>query len=132
MTLKKLALTCAAAMLLAGTAAWADGIDFDCTKKTCTGTVTQSGSNDNTTGIHIYDDSGPYISPVATFYPIFNTATRTISVDGTGHYSGQDLVVDILRVDVLRVVTPEPASLVLFGSGLLAIGGVLRRKLRLK
>jgi len=190
MSLKKLALTCAAAMLLVGTAAWADDIDFDCSlgkSDPCTGTITKSGSNYSTTGINVYDDSGPYKDTVP-FRLIFNTQTGSISIDGTGIYKGQNLVGDITSWsvgngqnstdlsfvavwptlpplvqaflgsktgldsgfvitssvvtsrkagkatsgDVLIEPTPEPASLALFGSGLLAIGGALRRKLRRK
>ena len=190
MSLKKLALTCAAVVLLAGTAAWADDIDFDCSLSKadhCTGTITKSGSNYSTSGINVYDDSGPYKTTVP-FDLIFNTKTGSISIDGTGIYKGQNLLGDITSFsvlngktttdisftavwptlpskvqlflgsktgidsgfvitsslvtskkggkaasgDVLVTSTPEPASLALFGSGLLAIGGVLRRKLRRK
>ena len=187
MSLKKLALTCAAVMLLAGTAAWADDIDFDCslgTADACTGTITKSGSNYSTSGINLYNDSGPYSSTVP-FTLVFNTLTSSVSIDGTGADLGQNLLGHITSFsvangksttdlsftavwptlpplvqaflgtktgidsgfvitsslvtskkggkaasgDVLITSTPEPASLALFGSGLLAIGGVLRRKL---
>jgi hypothetical protein len=177
-------------MLLVATAAWADDIDFDCSKAKadlCTGTITESGSNYSTTGINVYDDSGPYKDTVP-FQLIFNTKTGKISIDGTGIYKGQNLLGDITSFsvlngkttsdlaftavwptlpplvqkflgsktgldsgfvitsslitkksggkaasgDVLITSTPEPASLALFGSGLLAIGGALRRKLRRK
>jgi len=178
-------------MLLVGAAAWADDIDFNCAGKgsadPCTGTITKSGSNYSTTGINVYDDSGPYKDTVP-FHLIFNTQTGSISIDGTGIYKGQNLLGDITSWsvgngsnstdlsfvavwptlpplvqkflgsktgldsgfvitsslvtsrkagsaasgDVLIEPTPEPASLALFGSGLLAIGGVLRRKLRRK
>jgi hypothetical protein len=190
MSLKKLALTCTAAMLLVGTAAWADDLDFDCSQAKsalCTGTITESGSNYSTTGINVYDDSGPYKDTVP-FNLTFNTKTGQISIDGTGIYKGQNLVGDITSFtvlngkstsdlsftavwptlpplvqtflgtksgidsgsvitlslitpkkggkaasgDVVITPTPEPASLALFGSGLLALGGALRRKLRRK
>jgi len=190
MELKKLALTCAAAMLLVGTAAWADDIDFNCSLgagELCTGTITKSGSNYSTNGISVYDDSGPYSNTVP-FTLTFNTLTDKVSIDGTGKYAGQNLLGDITSWsvsngssstdlsfvavwptlpplvqaflgsktgldsglvitsslvtpckggkaasgDVLITPTPEPASLALFGSGLLAIGGALRRKLRRK
>jgi len=187
MRLKRLALTCAAAMLLAVTAAWASDVDFDCSLNpadACTGTITKSGSNYASTGINVYNDSGPYSSTVP-FTLAFNTATGSISIDGTGIYAGQNLLGNInsfsvinglsttdlsftatwstlpplvqtflgsktgidsgsvitssvVKVgeagkaasgDILITPTPEPASLALFGSGLLAIGGALRRKL---
>ncbi len=181
--LKKLALTCTAAILLAGTAAWADNIDFTCSlslTEHCTGSITQSGSNYSTSGISVFNDSGPYSASVP-FELIFNTAVGAISIDGTGIYSGKNLVGDITSfsvskgktttdlsftavwptlpalvqtelgsvtgldsgfvialnkkgkaqsVDVVITPTPEPGSLALLGSGLLAIGGLLRRKLR--
>ena len=190
MRLKKLALTCAAALFLAVTAAWAGDIDFDCSLNpadACTGTITKSGSNFSTSGINVYNDSGPYSSTVP-FTLAFNTATGSVSIDGTGIYAGQDLLGDINSFsvtagksttdlsftatwptlpplvqtflgssagidsgfvitssvvtstkpgeaasgDILITPTPEPGSLALFGSGLLAIGGALRRRLRRK
>ena len=190
MSLKKLTLTCTAAMLLAVTAAWADDIDFDCSlgsADACTGTITESGSNYKTTGINVYNDSGPY-SATVPFKLIFNTLTGSVSIDGTGIYAGQNLLGDIASWsetngktttdfsftavwptlppivqtflgsktgidsgfvitsslvtsrkggkaasgDILITSTPEPASLALFGSGLLAISSALRRKLRRK
>jgi hypothetical protein len=190
MSLKKLALTCTAAMLLVGTAAWADDVDFDCSLNpadACTGTITKPGSNYSTTGINVYNDSGPY-SDTVPFTLIFSTLTGKVSIDGTGAYAGQNLLGDIVSWsasngvkttdlsftavwptlpsavqtflgsktgidsgfvitsslvsgcgggkaasgDILITSTPEPASLALFGSGLLAIGSVLRRKLRRK
>ena len=190
MRLKRLALTCAAAMLLAVTAAWASDVDFDCSLNpadACTGTITKSGSNYASTGINVYNDSGPY-SDTVPFTLIFSTLTGKVSIDGTGAYAGQNLLGDIVSWsasngvkttdlsftavwptlpsavqtflgsktgidsgfvitsslvsgcgggkaasgDILITSTPEPASLALFGSGLLAIGSVLRRKLRRK
>jgi len=177
-------------MLLVGTAAWADDVDFGCSLNpadACTGTITKSGSNYSTSGINVYDDSGPY-SDTVPFKLIFNTLTGSVSIDGTGAYAGQNLLGHITSWnlsngttttdfsfaavwstlpplvqtflgsktgvdsgfvitsslvsgcgggkaasgDILITSTPEPASLALFGSGLLAIGGVLRRKLRRK
>ena len=190
MRLKKLALTCTAAMLLAVTAAWASDVDFDCSldpAAACTGTITQSGSNYSSSGINVYNNSGPY-SKTVPFTLAFNTITGSVSIDGTGIYAGQNLLGDITSWsvtngvktsdvsftavwptlpplvqaflgsktgidsgfvitsslvtlkrggkaasgDILITSTPEPASLALFGSGLLAIGGALRRKLRRK
>jgi len=182
MNLKRLALTCTAAMVLAGTAAWAGDIDFTCSLGTanhCTGSITKSGSNYSTSGINVFNDSGPYNSSVP-FELVFNTASGAVSIEGTGIYAGQNLVGDITSfgvtkgktttdvsftadwpklpplvqtdlgsptgtdsgsvialtfartarsVDVLITPTPEPGSVALFSSGLLAVGGFLRRKL---
>jgi hypothetical protein len=158
-------------------------VDFFCAlggSSTCTGTVTQSGVNFSSTGISVFNDSGPFNAAVP-FMLAFNTATNTISIDGTGIYSGVNLIGNILSfsisgtgttkdfslvagwptlpavvqtqlgsptgqdsgfviyltgtgaaqsVDVIITPTPEPASMFLVGTGLLAIGGLLRRKRR--
>lgn len=69
-------------------------VDFFCTfggSSACTGTVVRSGSNASSTGISVFNDSGPYMSTVP-FTLAFNTLTGSVSVDGTGIYLGQDLV----------------------------------------
>lgn len=69
-------------------------VDFFCTlsaPSACTGTVVRSGSNVSSTGISVFNDSGPYMSTVP-FTLAFDTLTGSVSVDGTGIYLGQDLV----------------------------------------
>jgi hypothetical protein len=69
-------------------------VDFFCTfggPSACTGTVARSGSNVSSTGISVFNDSGPYLSTVP-FTLAFNTLTGSVSVDGTGIYLGEDLV----------------------------------------
>jgi len=156
-------------------------VDFFCSlggSTACTGGVAQSATNFSTSGITVFNDSGPFMSSVP-FTLAFNTATGLISIDGTGMYTGMDLIGKIISfasskggsstdfslvadwptlpaavqkqlgtstgrdsgfviyltsastaqsVDVLITPTPEPASMLLVGSGLLAIGGLLRRR----
>jgi hypothetical protein len=161
-------------------------VDFFCTPTPsptgCTGTVVTAGSNFSSTGISIFNDTGPYLSSVP-FTLVFNTATGTVSIDGTGAYAGQNLIGTIMSfsiaplgktttdyslvadwptlpaavqaqlgsligqdsafvitlsggkagsVDVLitppAAPTPEPASMFLFGTGLLTIGAMIRRR----
>jgi hypothetical protein len=71
-------------------------VDFECSLSPtthCTGTVVRSGSNFSTTGISVFNDSGPYATTPANHFTLaFNTLTGTISLDGTGAFTGQNLV----------------------------------------
>lgn len=96
MNLRTLVLGCVAGMLLlfSGAGARADNVDFSCSLSPtapCTGTIQQSGTNFSTTGINVYNDSGPYSASVP-FTLAFDTSTGSISIDGTGIYAGEDLV----------------------------------------
>jgi len=98
MNLRTLVLVCVAgiALLFSGAGVWADNIDFSCSlspSTPCSGTITSEGSgNFSTTGISVYNDSGPYSSSSAPFMLIFDMAAGTISIDGTGANTGQNLV----------------------------------------
>jgi hypothetical protein len=100
MTKARLAVIFAAATIvlaLGGVSAKADNVDFACSLSPsahCTGTVVQSGSDYSSTGINVFNDSGPYLASVP-FVLAFNTATDAISIDGTGIYAGQNLVGNI-------------------------------------
>lgn len=71
-------------------------VDFECSLSPmthCTGTVVKSGSNFTSTGISVFNDSGPYTTTLANHFTLaFNTLTGTISLDGTGTFAGQNLV----------------------------------------
>ena len=91
-------------LVLEGVSAKADNIDFTCSlSKTahCSGTVIQSGSNYSSTGINVFNDSGPYSASVP-FTLSFNTANDTISIDGTGVYAGQNLIGELTDFSVLK------------------------------
>jgi len=189
MSLKKLAVTSTAAILLGVAAANADTINFSCTlgpTDHCTGTLTQSGSMYGTSGIDVFNDKGPYPTTVA--FTLSFITTGAIDIDGTGADKGQNLLGSISNFSVINgpsstdlsfngvlttlpplvqaflgsktadvtgtvitssVVKPgspgeaasvdllimpvapvaEPSSLLMFGSGVLAIGMGLHRKL---
>lgn len=88
-------------------------VDFECSLSPtthCTGTVVKSGSNFSTTGISVFNDSGPY--PMADHFTLaFNTLTGIISIDGTGSALGQNLVGHIAS---FNVATGATTSLVNF------------------
>jgi hypothetical protein len=75
-------------------------VDFECSLSPtthCTGTVVKSGSNFSTTGISVFNDSGPYTTTLANHFTLaFDTLTGTISLDGTGTFAGQNLVGHIM------------------------------------
>jgi hypothetical protein len=100
MTKARLAVIVAAATMalaIGNISAKADNVDFLCglgASTACTGTVVHSGTDYSTTGIHVFNDSGPYNGTVP-FNLVFDTAAKTISIDGTGIYTGQNLIGDI-------------------------------------
>jgi hypothetical protein len=57
-----------------------------------------------------------------------NITKIVISEQGTG--DANDFAINALSIGV-NSTTPEPSSLVLLGTGLLAVGGMVRRKLKL-
>ena len=100
------------ALVLAGSSAKANDIDFSCTLSTseqCSGAVVKSGANYSSTGIDVFNDSGPYSASVP-FILAFNTANDTISVDGTGVDKGQDLIGQITAFSVLTGKTTTGVS----------------------
>ena len=99
-------------LALASVSAKANNIDFACSLNKsayCSGAVTKSGSNYSSTGIDVFNDSGPYSASVP-FVLSFNTATDSISIDGTGIYAGQNLVGDITAFTALPGVVSFTAD----------------------
>jgi len=47
------------------------------------------------------------------------------------HYAGYNLTTDIINFTANQGSCPEPGTLVMFGSGILGLAGVIRRKLSL-
>jgi hypothetical protein len=87
-------------------------VDFFCTlggATACTGTVVRSGSSASSTGISVFNDSGPYSSTVP-FMLAFNTVTGSLSIDGTGINFGQNLVGHITA----SMVVGTPFTAVMF------------------
>lgn len=102
------------ALALASVSAMADNVDFACSLSStahCSGTVVQSGPNYSSTGINVFNDSGPYSASVP-FTLAFNTANDTISIDGTGIYAGQDLIGEITDFSALKGKTTTDVSFV--------------------
>jgi hypothetical protein len=81
-------------LLFTGTAVRADNVDFMCglgSSSACSGSIQQSGGDISTTGITVYNDSGPYTATVP-FTLTFDVVAGTLSIVGTGAYSGEDLI----------------------------------------
>jgi hypothetical protein len=64
---------------------------------------------------------------VATWSPIFLVAKGVTFAERADLQGGNGNTGSIVA-DTPRLMTPEPASMLLFGSGLLVLGGVLRRR----
>jgi hypothetical protein len=77
-------------------------------------------SNQNNDGSAIFMGLGDLTGP--------NITKIVISEQGTG--DANDFAINALSIGV-NSTTPEPSSLVLLGTGLLAVGGMVRRKLKL-
>jgi hypothetical protein len=95
--------------------AHADGIDFTCSTGTsCGGTVAQNGSNFSSSGINLFNSTGPY-SSVVPFTLSFDTFTGSIALTGTGIYTGENFVGNILNFGSFGVSTTDVAMTVFWG-----------------
>jgi len=158
-------------------------VDFSCAGSSCSGAVTQTGSNYSTTGIAglVQTVSGAPDYGTGTFDLIFDTSADTISLNGDAGAGGDTLLGSIVGVSpdapgsqtplaltvdwtslptdfqtylgasagnsvgsviylntsgaatsidftVTPTATPEPASFLLLGAGLLALCGLRCRK----
>jgi hypothetical protein len=94
----------------------ADGIDFTCnTGATCGGTVTQNGSNFSSTGgINLFNSTGQYLSGVP-FTLNFDTSTLSITLTGTGIYTGEKFVGTILNFGSFGTSTTDVALSAFWG-----------------
>ncbi len=81
-------------------------------------------------GHGLYSAANGSIAGNKAHNPFINqTATWTFACDGcSGAIGNVDISFGTTNSDPAGTPVPEPASLMLFGSGLLAIGGVIRRK----
>jgi hypothetical protein len=78
-------------------------------------------------GTHSYTFSGGLQGTNASGFASTSDVTTQLTVNtGKGYFNG---IVDLSSGDT-NLVTPEPGSLGLLGTGLIGLAGVVRRKLR--
>jgi hypothetical protein len=82
----------------------ADQIDFSCnlgSVQPCTGKIAVSSGDYFSKGIDIEEDHGPF-STTVPFELVFDTAMKTISIDGTGVDKGLNLIGTLDSFNVLN------------------------------
>jgi hypothetical protein len=79
-------------------------------------------------GTQIFSQTDPNTGGVWTNYSFTQTGTGNDTIQFS--YRDDPGYIYLDNVSVSPVTTPEPSSLLLLGSGLLTVGGVIRRKFR--
>ena len=96
-----------------------------------------SGIGSDTKGLFLptYNSDGVFTGPGAEFAAVESTTGTSVSigVDAKAIYVEETVVVSSgflhsITDDFIETETPEPATMALMGAGLLALGGLLRRK----
>jgi hypothetical protein len=83
------------------------------------------GSRFNTNG----DADGVYTGPISSLTLVDPAGTTDLAVlNSSGDFAWQDGIIED-NFEAIDLTTPEPSSLLLFGTGCLSLFGVLRRKL---
>jgi hypothetical protein len=80
-------------------------------------------------GTQVYTQTGSLSDNASeTFLTLNGTHQSTAITSFTIALSGNDLGINVDNIDLNTVPTPEPSTLALFGTGILGLAGVARRK----
>lgn len=93
---------------------------------TFSGPVTWTLMTNSVDGTHTYTLSGTLSGMTASGFKTTGSTVELTVNTGLGHFDGSVL----LSSGDTNIVVPEPGSLVLLGTGLIGLAGVVRRKLK--
>jgi PEP-CTERM motif len=79
-------------------------------------------------GTQVYNQSDPNTGGAWTLFSFDEVGTGSDTISFSGRDDPAWMALDNVSVSPSGTTTPEPSSLLLLGSGLLAVGGVIRRK----